>query len=181
MTVRVPEKRRPHVRLVGVDPEVSAANLISALNGRNPGLDLDTATAKVKTTFKERGGNTSHILEVSPPDYTKLMTRQKVCVGWTSARVVEDIHVPLCTQCATYGHTRRFCPVRSDPARSVCTKCAEHHLAQECTVRFGDAAVCCAPCRGAGLEASGHPAGFHTCPVLLQRVARLRARTDYGG
>ncbi|KAH7949031.1 hypothetical protein HPB49_004236 [Dermacentor silvarum] len=94
--------------------------------------------------------------------------------------MVEDIHVPLCTQCATYGHTRRFCSVRSDPARSVCTKCAEHHLTQECTVRFGDAAVCCAPCRGAGLEASGHPAGYHTCLVLLQRVTRLRAHTDYG-
>ncbi|KAH7933581.1 hypothetical protein HPB49_014036 [Dermacentor silvarum] len=180
MTVRVPEKRRPHVRLVGVDPEVSAANLISAINGRNPSLELDTATAKVKSTFKERGGNNSHILELSPPDFKKVMTRGKVCVGWTSARVVEDIHVPLCTQCATYGHTRRLSPVRSDPARSVCTKCAEHHLAQECTVRFGDAAVCCAPCRGAGLEASGQPAGYHACPVLLQRVARLRARTDYG-
>ncbi|KAH7933775.1 hypothetical protein HPB49_017038 [Dermacentor silvarum] len=94
MTVRVPEKRKPHVRLVVVDPEVSAANLISALNGRNPGLELDAAS-KVKSTFKERGGNNSHILELSPPDFRKLMTRQKVCVGWTSARVVEDIHTCL--------------------------------------------------------------------------------------
>ncbi|KAH7933773.1 hypothetical protein HPB49_017036 [Dermacentor silvarum] len=99
-TVRVPEKRKPHVRLVGVDPEVSAANPIWALNGRNPGLDLDTTTAKVKSTFRERGSNSSHILELSPPDFRKIMTRQKVCVGWTSARVVEDIHATLLAPCA---------------------------------------------------------------------------------
>lgn len=44
MSVRMAEKRHPHVRLVSVDPDVSAKDLIRVLNARNPGLQLDPQT-----------------------------------------------------------------------------------------------------------------------------------------
>ncbi|KAL3203835.1 hypothetical protein MRX96_041677 [Rhipicephalus microplus] len=76
--------------------------------------------------------------------------------------------------------------VRAPPQRTrskaVCTKCgAEGHVRAACPVRMGDATVCCAACRRVGLEAVGYPTGFSGCPLLLETVARLRARTYYGG
>ncbi|KAH7954033.1 hypothetical protein HPB49_015004 [Dermacentor silvarum] len=179
-TVRIPEKRRPHVKIIGADPEIAADRLLQAINERNPGLDIDLSQSKVKTTLAERGGNKSHVVEMCPTDFHKLIKRGRVNVGWTSARVVEDLHVSLCTHCAAYGHSRRFCPDRSDASKAICTKCAEAHLAQTCRIRMGDVAVCCAVCRGAGRDPAGHPAGDHRCPALAERVARIRARTDYG-
>ncbi|KAH7933596.1 hypothetical protein HPB49_014198 [Dermacentor silvarum] len=98
-----------------------------------------------------------------------LIKRGRVNLGWTSARVVEDLHVSLCTHCAAYGHSRRFCPDRLDASKAICTKCPEAHLAHTCMIRMGDAAVCCAACRGTGRVPAGHPAGDHRCPALAER------------
>ncbi|KAH7941795.1 hypothetical protein HPB49_017583 [Dermacentor silvarum] len=179
MSVRFAQRRKPHVKLTGVDPDIPAVNLLAQINARNPDLTLDPSTCSVRTTIKERSGNHTHVLEVDPATFRTLMLRGRVAIGWTSAAVVEDIHVPMCTHCATYGHPRRACPVRQEPERAVCTRCAGNHLAAQCTVRLGHAAVCCNECRKAGLVES-HPTGDKSCPLLATRIARLRARTDYG-
>ncbi|KAH7933531.1 hypothetical protein HPB49_013465 [Dermacentor silvarum] len=179
MSVRLVQQRKPHVKLTGVDPDVPAVNLVAQINSRNPDLRLDPSTCEVRVSFRERSGNFTHVVAVDPPAYRSLMSRGRVSVGWTSATVVEDVHVPTCTFCATYGHGRRSCPVRQHPERAVCTRCAGPHLGEQCTVRLGDAAVCCNECRRAG-HPSSHPTGDKACPLLMARVARLRARTDYG-
>ncbi|KAH7949174.1 hypothetical protein HPB49_005729 [Dermacentor silvarum] len=179
MSVRLVQQRKPHVKLTGVDPDVPAVNLVAQINSRNPDLRLDPSTCEVRVSFRERSGNFTHVVAVDPPAYRSLMSRGRVSVGWTSATVVEDVHVPTCTFCATYGHGRRSCPVRQHPERAVCTRCAGPHLGEQCTVRMGDAAVCCNECRRAG-HPSSHPTGDKACPLLMARVARLRARTDYG-
>lgn len=112
MSIRFALKRKPHVKLTGVDPDVPAVNLIAQLNARNPNLTVDPSTCSVRSSFKERLGNFTHVLEVDPATFRSLVARGRVAVGWTSAAVVEDIHVPTCTFCATYGHPRRACPVR---------------------------------------------------------------------
>ncbi|KAH7945163.1 hypothetical protein HPB49_007265 [Dermacentor silvarum] len=129
MSIRFAQKRKPHVKLTGVDPDVPAVNLIAQLNARNPTLTVDPSTCSVRTSFKERSGNFTHVLEVDPPTFRSLMARGRVAVGWTSAAVVEDVHVPTCTFCATYGHPRSACPVRQQADRAVCTRCAGDHLA----------------------------------------------------
>ncbi|KAH7932799.1 hypothetical protein HPB49_002565 [Dermacentor silvarum] len=179
MSIRFALKRKPHVKLTGVEPDVPAVHLIAQLNARNPNLTVDPYTCSVRTSFKERSGNFTHVLEVDPATFRSLVARGRVTVGWTSAAVVEDIHVPTCTYCATYGHPRRACPVRQQADRAVRTRCADDHLAAQCAVRVGDAAVCCNECRKTGSHGS-HPTGDKAFPILVGRVARLRARTDYG-
>lgn len=46
-------------------------------------------------------------------------------------------------------------------------------------VRAGDEAVACNECRRVDLP-STHPTGHMDCPLLQDRVACLKARTDYG-
>ncbi|KAH6941173.1 hypothetical protein HPB50_014592 [Hyalomma asiaticum] len=101
---------------------------------------------------------------------------------WIGAvvRVSEDLHVPTCTFCATYGHGKTACPHKTNPTKCVCMKCGENHIAESSAVRMGDAAVFYAEYRRAGRPAEGHPTGFPGCPLLMEKVARLKARTNYG-
>ncbi|KAH7963880.1 hypothetical protein HPB52_023753 [Rhipicephalus sanguineus] len=138
LSMRIPEKRNPHVRFSGVDPDVSADEFVARVADRNPHLQLYPGKS-------------------------------------------EDLHVATCTFSATYGHGRSSCPLRNDPARAVFTRCAsEGHIGTTCSIRLGDSSVTCAECRRAGLDPEGHPTGFPQSPLLLDRVARLRARTNYG-
>ncbi|KAH7978466.1 hypothetical protein HPB49_005580 [Dermacentor silvarum] len=127
----------------------------------------------------ERSSNFTHVLEVDAAAFRSLMARGRILIGWTSVKVREDVHIPTCTYCATYGHSKRGCPHRMDPSKALCTKCAGAHLTEACSVRMGDAAVCCAECRRAE-RASSHPTGDTRCLILLERVARMRMRTNYG-
>ncbi|KAH7986164.1 hypothetical protein HPB49_026099 [Dermacentor silvarum] len=110
MSIRFAQKRKPHVKLTGVDPDVLAVNLIAQLNARNPTLTVDPSTCSVRTSFKERSGNFTHVLEVDPPTFRSLMARGRVAVGWTSAAVVEDVHVPTCTFSLALCDSRRTGP-----------------------------------------------------------------------
>ncbi|KAK8770915.1 hypothetical protein V5799_025842 [Amblyomma americanum] len=47
MTVRLAERRRPHVKLIGVDPDVAPDDLVRVLNAQNQFLDLDPASTEV--------------------------------------------------------------------------------------------------------------------------------------
>ncbi|KAH7965519.1 hypothetical protein HPB49_008530 [Dermacentor silvarum] len=176
------QKRKPHAKLTGVDPDVPAVSLIAQLNARSPNLTLDPSTCSLRTTFKERTGDFKHVLEVEPATFRSLVARGRVAVGWTSAALVEDIHVPTCTFCATYGHPRRACPVRLQADWAVCTRCAGDHLAAQCTVRMGDAAVCWNECRKAGHHGS-HPTELLACEhgPIMDTTAYIRTGVTRGG
>ncbi|KAH8036487.1 hypothetical protein HPB51_000683 [Rhipicephalus microplus] len=182
MTIRIPARRNTHVRFSGVDPGLGPEEFLRLLDERNPTLQIGADISKVKVTFLERGGTKAYIVEVDPKAFRRIMASPRLSVGWTMVHASEDLHVPTCTFCASYGHGRCSCPAAADPTKAVCTKCgAEGHVGDACPVRMGDATVCCAACRRVGLEAAGHPTGFSGCPLLQEKVARLRARTHYGG
>ncbi|KAH7933456.1 hypothetical protein HPB49_012602 [Dermacentor silvarum] len=180
LLVRVGEKRQPHVKFSGVDPDIAPQDFLARLSQRNPDLDLDLEKSKVRVTFRERAGTCAYIAEVNPAAFHKIMSRPRLSLGWTTVRASEDLHVPTCTFCASYGHGRSTCPVRDDSSKAACMRCAGPHLGSACRVRMGDAEVCCVECRRAGLPCTSHPAGHPECPTLRGRVARIRARTNYG-
>ncbi|KAH7985449.1 hypothetical protein HPB51_026824 [Rhipicephalus microplus] len=181
MTIRIPARRNPHVRFSEVDPDLGPEEFLRLLDERNPTLQIGVDISKVKVTFRERGGTKAYVVEVDPEAFRRIMASPRLSVGWTMVHASEDLHVPTCTFCASYGHGRSSCPAAADPNKAVCTKCGtEGHVGAACPVRMGDATVCCAACRRVGLEAAGHPTGFSGCPLLQEKVARLRARTHYG-
>ncbi|KAL3243020.1 hypothetical protein MRX96_020697 [Rhipicephalus microplus] len=65
------------------------------------------------------------------------MSRTRLSLGWTVLQVFEDLHVPTCTFCATYGHGRSSCPHKTEESLATCMKCGGNHQAVGCTVRMG--------------------------------------------
>ncbi|KAH7987085.1 hypothetical protein HPB52_024530 [Rhipicephalus sanguineus] len=133
IAVRVPGKRKPHVRFSGVDPDVSQDRFFAMLNERNAGLQVNEEQCAVRMVFRERSGTNAFVAEVDPESFHKLIERQRVTLGWTAVRVTEDFHVPTCTFCAAYGHGRNSCPHKTDPTKATCMKCAGNHLALACS------------------------------------------------
>ncbi|KAH7963923.1 hypothetical protein HPB52_023796 [Rhipicephalus sanguineus] len=181
LTVRVPEKRNPHVRFSGVDPDITADEFLRLLADRNPSLQLNLDTCRVGVSLRERAGTMAYVAEVDPEAFRRIMGCPRLSIGWTVIRSREDLHVTTCTFCASYGHGRRTCPLSNEPARATCMRCAtEGHTGRDFRVREGDAAVCCAACRRAGMEAAGHPAGHPQCPLIMDKVNLDHARLATG-
>ncbi|KAL1485278.1 hypothetical protein MTO96_032054, partial [Rhipicephalus appendiculatus] len=162
ISVRIPQKRKPRLKLIGVDPDVPAADILQQLILHNPHLMADDTQCSVALSYRERSGNFTHILEVSPPVYRSVLAKGQVVL------VIEDLHVSLCTFCATYGHPCRACPSSNDHEKRVCTRCTANHASEECAVRMGDAAVRCNECSKVGHD-SYHPTGDASCPLLMDR------------
>ncbi|KAH6920328.1 hypothetical protein HPB50_028686 [Hyalomma asiaticum] len=138
MTVRVPARRNPHVRFSGVDPDLGPEEFLRLLDERNPTLQIVADISNVKVTFRERAGTKAYVVEVDPEAFSRIMASPRLSVGWTMVHASEDLHVPTCTFCASYGHGRSSCPAASDPTRAVCMRCgAEGHVGATCSVRMG--------------------------------------------
>lgn len=179
ISIRVPQKRRPRVKFTGVDPDVASTTLVQCINQRNDGINLNPDACRVVASYRERSGNFTHVLEVDSSAYRALTARGRIMIGWTTVHVSEDLHIPVCTYCASYGHTRRSCPVSGQPDKLTCTRCSANHAGEQCAVRAGDPQAACNECKKQARQ-STHPVGHSSCPILQERVARLRARTDYG-
>ncbi|KAH8041152.1 hypothetical protein HPB51_013812 [Rhipicephalus microplus] len=114
LSVRLPQKRKPRVKLTGVDSDIPAANIISQLNMRNPNLHLDPTTCRVAVSYKERSGNFTHVLEVDPSTCRSLLAQERVLLGWTA-----------CSDVASYSESppyHNFCVSALDYSRSYANK-----------------------------------------------------------
>ncbi|KAH8038045.1 hypothetical protein HPB51_020695 [Rhipicephalus microplus] len=180
ISVRVPNKRNPHIRITGGDPDVDKDTFFNILKERNAGLEIDEERCKVRVAFCERSGTNTFIGEVDPESFKALMSWPRLSLGLTVLQVSDCLHAPTCTFCVTYGHGRSSSPHKTEASRATCMKYVGNHKVVGCTVCMGERAVCRAESRRAGRPAKGHPAGFPGCPLLMERVASLRPRTNYG-
>lgn len=171
--LRKPNKRNPQFRISGVDPDILPAELLATLNTQNSDLKIEPQDFTHRTSYKEKSGNVTHIIEVKAPVYQRIQSKEKVHLGWTSCPITENFYVPRCTKCCQYGHTKAKCISKS----GFCTICAENHPTTECTItRYQDGK--CRACQNRRLHAN-HPFGASECGTLAFHITRLRAQTDY--
>ncbi|KAH7962718.1 hypothetical protein HPB52_017645 [Rhipicephalus sanguineus] len=78
LSMRIPDRRNPHVRFSGVDPDISQSDFIDRVRDRNPQLQLDPQTCKVRASFRERSGTSAVIAEVDPAAFRRIMTQQRI-------------------------------------------------------------------------------------------------------
>ncbi|KAH7985229.1 hypothetical protein HPB52_024245 [Rhipicephalus sanguineus] len=152
LTVRVPEKRNPHVRFCGVDPDIGADEFLRLLRDRNPSFQLNLETPGGDHGVRGRSGP-----GCVPANYGVPAIIHRVD-GCTSTRGPprNDLHL----LCVLWSRSQ-YLPLMERASQS------DVHEVE------GDAAVCCAACRRAGMEAAGHPAGHPQCPLLMDKVAWL--------
>ncbi|KAH7963705.1 hypothetical protein HPB52_022443 [Rhipicephalus sanguineus] len=78
LSIRIPDKRNPHLRFWGVDPDISTDEFIDRVRERNPQLQLDPQKCKVRASFRERSGTSAVIVEVDPDAFARIMSQQRI-------------------------------------------------------------------------------------------------------
>lgn len=70
--LRQPTKRKPQFRVSGVDPDILPAEFLTTLRAQNPEIQIQANEFYLRTTYKEKSGNCTHIFDVTAEGYQKL-------------------------------------------------------------------------------------------------------------
>ncbi|KAF2903870.1 hypothetical protein ILUMI_02306 [Ignelater luminosus] len=112
-----------------------------------------------KPNSRENGQVATVRIEIK--EANKLISREKMKVGWTNCRIPEIITPTRCYKCHKYGHQARNCDVEVEPMierNKKCLKCwQEGHAAGECKNN-----PYCYEC-----NQNGHQAGTKGCELYI--------------
>lgn len=171
--LKKPTMRKPQFKVQGVDPDVHPAEFLTTLRTQNPDVPIEANEFVLRTSFKERSGNVTHIFEVTTSGYKKLQGKRKLNLGWTSCPISENFYIPKCQKCCTYGHVKKYCSSETE----FCPLCAGGHSSGECRIT-DDGQKRCKACVSRRVEAR-HAFGSAQCGTYAFHVARLRGRIEY--
>lgn len=153
---------RKTVEILDLDPTVTKEEVVEGLN-RVASVEerADTVVDSLRAT---NSGFQFAQLSVPRRLGEKLIQAGTICIGWTSCRVKERIHIDRCINCLQIGHISSRCTEpRSKDVK--CLRCAcTGHLAKNCEKdRY------CVKC-----EVLGHRNDTFACPFYREMVQKRR-------
>lgn len=105
------------------------AALIKALYKQNNTIFTDTSQVDVTDIRERSNGTCTARITTDTSTFNKIMSSQRVKLGWKNCIVYEYINVGRCYKCQAYGHSAADCKSETD----ICGKCSDQHKTQECT------------------------------------------------
>ena len=182
ITAKIEELKKPRIRLVGSDTDVSAwtdEEIIQDIKARND--FSEEHEIKVAFQFKNKAKNTWNIIfEVNGIAYSKIMINKKIFFDCTVCPVYNDFNISFSTKCCKYWHKAKKC--RNNDT-IVCTNCADNHLDTDCS---GSATPRCKVCMDYnkrlkdGNRKTNHSAmDFKNCESYSAILNHVIATTQY--
>ncbi|XP_029837418.2 uncharacterized protein LOC115321354 [Ixodes scapularis] len=169
-----PKERNPQISITQVERELTEEEITKAIIHQNK-IEAGEDEIKIIQTFRTNNGTNTQIIELSANAFRQLINRKRLLIGWTSCPVRENIYVPRCLNCSSYGHTQRQCQ-----NRATCPECAGQHRHQEYEV----ITVKCKACSNSNEKFesqfdTNHKFTDPLCPTYKAQVERIRQRTSY--
>lgn len=167
------EKKRPKVRIVGMDEEMNSEEVKECLIKQNK--YLSEAQLEVVLIKKTRR-NYLVIIETDIESFNRIVEEGKVRLGWNMCRATEHIGILRCFKCFGFNHKAVNCS--SDV---LCKRCAKRgHKENDCA---GEESVC-VNCQTANEKFNlnfcvQHDVFDQKCPVYKKHVERWRERINY--
>lgn len=175
-TVLSVKQKNPKIKIIGVEEEFLKESDELVLDTLKEQNDLDITRESVFQIFsrysqKNKKNSGIIILTVDPRLKNRIMSINKLNVGWRSCRVQEYFSVIRCFKCARYGHIAAKCE-----NNITCFKCAGMHKTEECSEKT----LKCVNCTEANSKLkktlnSNHAATDHNCPCY-QRVLNIETK-----
>lgn len=169
-----PYSRNPQLKIRGVvtaDPAIIRRKLIT--HNKLQGTEDDI---QIIHLFSGNNGLSTVIVEVTPGIFSQLQEKERVFLDWTSCPIEENLHVPFCKRCSSYGHTAARCQ-----SEVRCCNCGQKHPLSEC-----QAGVYKCPCctevsqRDKSKKVdTRHSALSEKCPTYQLQVERLKRKIRY--
>ncbi|KMQ88827.1 putative 50 kda protein in type i retrotransposable element r1dm [Lasius niger] len=164
LEVKEEAKLNPRVIIRNVPVELSEEDIMSQLLKRN--LDGEEDNIRIIYRFPARAGRavSSCVVEVSSNMRKKLLSRDRIFLGWSACTVGDHVKVLQCYKCLSFGHIAKNC---SGDAR--CSHCSGKHETIACDKR--NESPCCFNCKSANENSISHTAyDVNKCSVLRRRI-----------
>ena len=164
--VKIPEQKKPKIKIVDIDEEYSEDELINAIKKQNLHIRHDSMELKV-IVFKKMRSRYQAIIECDPTTFEKIMKDRTLSIGFLCCRVHEYVHLFRCFKCGGFNH-------KADECKSVitCLNCGSgDHVKSDC-----ENDVKCANCilanNNLGLDLDiGHSVfDVNKCQILQRKI-----------
>lgn len=166
----------PMIKITGVLKGHTPESFINEFVVDNPDI-LDTFGENVMNQFKyvtkrdcRNNSKENWIFQTPPALFKWLIRNNNLVLDLCPAFVQEYTNVSMCFKCCLFGHVAKHCT-----AKDCCHKCGSAHNSTQCTADVLD----CPNCKRSNLSQRNHSARNSSCPVYMQRIARLQQQTNY--
>lgn len=175
--VRLPEVKKPRVRITNISDQIDEDKLIDEIKKMN--ADLKEVDMKLVTVINRKKYSNTYrdiIVEVNGYAYKKLLKMGTIFLDWRQCQITEHLHIQRCFKCCGFSHISTECKAESQR----CSKCAGTHRFENCRKKT----VKCINCTqiidkyGADIDANHH-AWSKDCKVLQRKIEALRNKIEY--
>lgn len=175
--VSVPKKKCPRVRIFGLSEQYNASEFVQALKDQNPHVLRNDCVINVLHIFSDKNKSRFGVkLEVDSTSFKHLMDAQKVCVGWDSCWVNEDLNIGRCYKCWGFNHVVSKCKASS----FRCSKCGGEHRLSECTSNVEQCVVCRDAVSATNMSIDiNHTVLDPKCPSYKHKMDMVRRTINY--
>lgn len=175
--VRLPEAKKPRVRITNVSDQIDEDKLIGEIKEMNSELkDVDMKLVTVIKRQKQSYTFRDIIVEVNGCAYKKMIRMGTIFLDWRTCQITEHLHIQRCFKCCGFSHISSECKAE----QQRCSKCAGAHRYENCRKKT----VKCINCMqiidkfGANIDANHH-AFSKNCKVLQRKIQALRNKIEY--
>lgn len=173
-SVKVPVKRNPKIKIIGISEELQHDTIKASLLQQNKDLFKDGCKLVVVHSFKTLK-SFGVKLELDYESFQKVMANPKVRIGWDICNVYEAFDLVRCFNCCGYHHIAKNC---TEPTK--CSKCSGDHKLNECTSILEKCTNCSSAAESLKISIDiTHSAMSLDCPVYLRKINLERKRTNY--
>ncbi|XP_065308873.1 uncharacterized protein [Dermacentor albipictus] len=164
---RNPKPRRIEMKVVGIDPDTDIEALTNRIVSQNH-LGCSEEDIELRRHWDGKNGITA-IIALNRKAISALGTRKSLNLNWNRCPLYDNIFIPRCTKCSSYGHLKNECR-----ESSRCFNCGgEDHQGNDC-----EEASSCPACMedGSPPEDAKHSMMSWRCPVYLATLEAEKTR-----
>lgn len=143
-----------------IDSVTQEDEIISAIR---EGIGDTSQEIKIHLTGVNSSEQRRAFVTLPTEDASKILTEQRIKIGWTRCRVKRCLDIKRCFKCFEAGHLQKDC--KGPDRRDLCIRCGERgHKMKTCT----KAPRCCI-CSSEKRSEVGHLPGTAHCPSVTRK------------
>lgn len=171
--VKLTELKKPKVKIVGMSEELTSEEIVTKLKAQNE--FLKDSNIVVSHMHKGLKGFFTAVIEVDGKIFSKLLEIGRVFIDFDICRVLEDLQVMRCYNCAQFFHKGKDCT-----KKKACQRCGEDHGLSNCTSEVVKCVNCMVAVATYNLKLDiNYPSYDKNCTMYKQKLKIARRRISY--
>lgn len=175
--VKLPEQRKPKIKIVNMREKLDEDLIVANIKRQNEHIkdDVEINVVKINEIVRGRYKDYSAIIETDSDTFSRILTKEKLSIGWDQCRVFEHVHVHRCYKCLGFNHSAKDCT-----SGVKCKYCSENHDEKDCKAEEEKCVNCVWAVKNLKLNLNvNHNAYSRDCAVFQNKIEFERKKINY--